>query len=448
MNVKGKCSGIGLSLPFRGTGGMLAIVDCNSFYCSAERLFRPDLLHKPVIVLSNNDGCIISRSDEAKAFGVGMAGPYFQAKPLIERHQIEVFSSNYNLYGDMSMRVMETLRALSPSPQHVEVYSVDEAFVDLSQIGAKDLAAYSLYLRETVEQWTGISVSIGVAPTKTLAKAANNLAKQNKQASNCVYVLATAEEQRIALQKTRVGNIWGVGGAYAGKLLNMGIITAWELRNMSEEWAKQHLGGVVGARLIKELRGQPCIEMKNPLETKKMIATTRMFGDAVNNISDIKEAVATYTSRAAEKLRRQQSAATVVSVFMVAKEEDHQASYHRGTSISSFITLPAATSNTNELIKPAVALIESLYRRGTWYKKAGVVLSGLVPDTSVQANLFVPPAQNNRRRLMGMMDNVNFSMRNDVLKFATAGTTRNWKMRQELRSPRYTSRWEELYTVS
>src|SRR5450432_4001382 len=355
MNVEEKNKEIDLSLTFGGTGGegFKAIVDCNSFYCSAERVFRPDLFRKPVIVLSNNDGCIISRSDEAKNFGVGMAGPYFQARHLIEKHNISVFSSNYNLYGDMSMRVMDTLRTLSPS---VEVYSVDEAFLDLSHIDAKDIAEYSLHIRETVELWTGISVSIGVAHTKTLAKMANNLAKNNKKKSNCVYILATEEDQRIALQQTRVGGIWGVGGAYATKLVNMGITSAWELRNMSEEWAHRHLGGVVGVRLVKELRGEPCIEMKDPLETKKMIATTRMFGEPVDNINDIKEAIATYTSRAAEKLRRQQSAASVVSVFIVAKEQDHNIDFQHGDNNGTYTTLPAATSITNELIKPAVQL--------------------------------------------------------------------------------------------
>ena len=446
MTVKEKSSKPDLSSSFRGTGGgsMRAIVDCNSFYCSAERVFRPDLLNKPVVVLSNNDGCIISRSDEAKAFGVGMAGPYFLAKPLIDKHQIATFSSNYNLYGDMSMRVMDTLRTLSPS---VEVYSVDEAFLDLGHIDAKDIADYSLHIRETVEQWTGISVSIGVAPTKTLAKMANNIAKKDKKASNCVSVLSTQQEQRIALQQTRVSGIWGVGRAYADKLLNMGIISAWELRNMSEEWAYKHLGGVVGARLIKELRGEPCIEMKNPLETKKMIATTRMFGEPVNNIEAVKEAIATYTSRAAEKLRRQQSAASTVSIFMVTKEQDHNIDFNYGASIGSHVNLPAATSITHELIKPALRLVDRLYETGTWYKKAGVMLSGLVPDDSIQANLFSSETKNGSRLLMGMIDNVNFSMRNDVLKFAASGTTRDWKMRQELRSPRYTSRWDELFEV-
>ena len=450
MNVKEKISETDLSSPFRGTGGMRsggfkAIIDCNSFYCSAERVFRPDLKYKPVIVLSNNDGCIISRSDEAKNFGVGMAGPYFKARHLIQQHNIAVFSSNYNLYGDMSMRVMDTLRTLSAS---VEVYSVDEAFIDLPDISEKDLPEYAMYIRKTVEDWTGISVSIGVAPTKTLSKIANHIAKQNKRVTECVSILANKQQQREALQVTRVGSIWGVGRAYAEKLINMGVVSAWELHNMSEEWAHKHLGGVVGSRLIKELRGEPCIEMKDPLDTKKMIATTRMFGEPVSNINDIKEAIATYTSRAAEKLRRQQSAAKVVSIFIVAKDQDHHIDFRHGTTISTHTILPSATSITNELIKPAVALVEQLYKNGTSYKKAGVMLSGLVPDASIQANLFVPESKNSGRLLMSMIDNVNFSMRDDVLKFAASGTRRDWKMRQELRSKRYTSRWEELFEVS
>ncbi len=423
---------------------MKAIVDCNSFYCSAERVFRPDLWKKPIVVLSNNDGCIISRSDEAKVFGVGMAGPYFEAKPLIQKHGITVFSSNYHLYGDMSMRVMDTLRSLSPS---VEVYSVDEAFMDLQHIPAEELVDYSMHIRKTVETWTGISVSVGVAPTKTLSKIANHLAKKNKAATKCITILASNEARRDALKKTRVNEVWGVGRQYADKLLNIGITCAWDLSNMGEEWAYHHLGGVVGARLIRELNGDPCIEMKKPLTEKKMIATTRMFGEAVNDINEIKEAVATYTSRAAEKLRRQHSAAKVVSIFVVPREKDYNADFHHGSALSTLTVLPKATSITNELIKPAVQMVEEVYEKGAYYKKAGVMLSGLVPDTSIQSNMFLPEATNNGRMLMDMMDNVNFSMRDDVLKFAASGTDRDWKMRQEMRSKRYTTRWEELFEV-
>ena len=424
---------------------MKAIVDCNSFYCSCERLFKPQLAGRPVVVLSNNDGCIVSRSDEAKDLGVQMAGPYFMAKHLIEQNDIAVFSSNYNLYGDLSMRVMDTLRELA-GRDNVEVYSVDEAFVDLSIIRDEELYETAKFIKDTVEMWTGISVSIGVAPTKTLAKLANHIAKQNKKTSGCITVLNTPEKQREALQQARVHSLWGVGGAYSQKLYNMGITNGWELATMSEAWAHRFLGGVVGVRLIKELRGEHAVDMRDELIEKKMIATTRMFGNPVSDINDIKEAVATYTSRAAEKLRRQHSAAKVISVFIVKKEEDHNMSF-QGSTLSERTTLPAATSITQELIKPAIALVDKLYRRGQEYKKAGVMLSGLVTDESIQGNMFLSETKNCERRLMDTIDNVNFSQRDDVLKFAASGTTRDWKMRQELRSPRYTTRWDELYEV-
>lgn len=426
--------------------GLKAIVDCNSFYCSCERLFRPELKSKPVVVLSNNDGCIVSRSDEAKQIGVQMAGPYFLAKPLIEKHEVAVFSSNYTLYGDLSWRVMETLRTLASS-FNVEVYSVDEAFVALPAMTALQAEEYALYIRQTVEQWTGISVSVGVAPTKTLAKAANYLAKKNKNKTNCITALVTPQQQRTALQSIRVNNLWGVGGAYANKLINMGITSAWELRNMSDQWAHAQMGGVTGVRVVRELRGEPSIEMKDPLKTKKMIASTRMFGSPVNDIESIKEAIATYTSLAAQKLRRQWCAARTISIFIVPKEEDHSIDFNYGPVNSTHTTLAFATSVTNELIKPAVALVDRLYQSGRFYKKAGVMLSELVPDSSIQGNLFVPETKNKGRFLMNTMDNINFSMRNDVLKFAASGTDRNWKMRQEKRSPRYTTRWKEMYEV-
>jgi len=433
---------------------MKAIVDCNSFYCSCERLFRPDLWNKPVVVLSNNDGCIISRSDEARQLGVGMAIPYFQARHIIEKNDIAVFSSNYHLYGDMSRRVMDTLRILAgetaeddEAPARVEVYSVDEAFMDLSAIPTGDLTSYAKHIKDTVEQWTGISVSIGVAPTKTLAKLANIMAKKNKKESGCVKVLATEEEQRLALQQTRVDNLWGVGRSYAAKLINWGITSGWELRNMPEEWAHTNMGGVVGVRLIRELRGIPAIVMEEELVNKKMIATTRMFGRPVTALHELKEAVATYISRAAEKLRRQESAAKVVSVFIVSKEQDHLADFKRGGTISNYTTLPKSTSLTHELIKSAVELVEQLYENGKEYKKAGVMLSGLVPDDSIQGNLFVPAAENQHRFLMNTIDNINFSMRDDSVKFGSSGMNKNWKMRQELRSDRYSSRWEDLKGV-
>jgi len=425
---------------------MKAIVDCNNFYCSCERLFKPALWNKPVVVLSNNDGCIVSRSDEAKELGVEMAGPYFMAKPLIEKHKIAVFSSNYSLYGDLSWRVMETLRMIL-GKKHVEVYSVDEAFIDLDIFPENELQKIAKEIRETVEYWTGIKVSVGVAPTKVLAKLANRLAKKYKEKTGCVLVLDSEKKIITALQQTPAGDIWGVGHQYAKKLKDdWGIYDGLQLRNVSEEFATTYLGGVVGARLVRELKGKPSKEMEGELVTKKMIATTRMFGNPVADINDIKEAVATYTSRAAEKLRRQHSAAKIVTVFVVAREESHSTNF-RGATHGNQVTLPAATSFTNELIKPAVELVDTLYEKGKLYKKAGVMLSGIVPDESIQGNLFLPESRNCERKLMDMIDNINFSQRDDVLKFAASGTTRDWKMRQGLRSPRYTTRWDELFQV-
>ncbi|HMJ47931.1 MAG TPA: Y-family DNA polymerase, partial [Ferruginibacter sp.] len=354
---------------------MKAIVDCNSFYCSCERLFRPDLMNIPVVVLSNNDGCIVSRSDEAKELGVEMAGPYFLAKPVIEKYGIATFSSNYNLYGDLSRRVMETLQAIAGG-EKVEVYSVDEAFVDLDIIADDELFKCAQEMKANIEKWTGISVSIGIAPTKTLAKLANHIAKKNKKQTGCITILATKEQQYEALKKAPVGSLWGVGRAYAEKLMSWGINTAADLASMPPDWVHRHLGGVVGLRLLKELNGEPSIGMEDPLIIKKMIATTRMFGTPVTSINDIKEAIATYTSRAAEKLRRQYSAAKTISIFVVPREESHSTHFRHGPMLSSHAHLPLATSITNELIKPAVQLVDELFEEGRTYKKAGVMLSG------------------------------------------------------------------------
>ena len=375
-----------------------------------------------------------------------MAGPYFMAKPVIEKHDIAVFSSNYNLYGDLSWRVMETLRMIL-GKKNVEVYSVDEAFVDLSIFSPEDLEAVAKEIRETVEDWTGIKVSVGVAPTKVLAKLANRLSKKDKLKTNCVMVLDTDDKIIEALRKTPVGDIWGVGWQYAEKLReHWCIYDALQLRNVSEEFARTHLGGVMGARLIRELKGITSNDMEEELLNKKMIATTRMFGSPVGDIASIKEAVATYTSRAAEKLRRQSGAAKTISVFVVAKEENHNVDY-RGATHGDSVTLPVATSFTNELIKSAVGIVDRLFKKGTQYKKAGVMLSGIVPDNSIQGNMFLPENKNCERKLMDMIDNVNFSQRDDVLKFAASGTTRDWKMQQKLMSKRYTTRWSELFEV-
>lgn len=330
----------------------------------------------------------------------------------------------------------------------MEVYSVDEAFLDLDHIPKDQIREMAIRIRTIVEQWTGIAVSIGVAPTKVLSKIANRLAKKHKDITDCVLVLDSPRTIQQALVKTDIEDIWGVGFRYAHKLRQQGINNAYELSIKDPSWGRKYMGGVTGTRLLKELRGESCIEMGEDRLVKKMIATTRMFGSPVHDVKDIKEAIATYTSRAAEKLRRQHGAAKVVSVFIVPKEQSHNTYFRHGPTISSHVTLPLATSLTQELIKPAVELAEQLYEEGRTYKKAGVMLSGIVPDESVQGNLFMPETLNNRRLLMSTMDNVNFAMRDDILKFASSGTARNWKMRQELRSPRYTTRWEELCEVS
>lgn len=424
---------------------MKAIVDCNSFYCSCEKVFRPDLDERPIVVLSNNDGCIISRTDEAKAIGIGMAGPYFKAKPLIDAHKVEVFSSNYNLYGDMSWRVMEVLKTFV-GQEAVEVYSVDEAFLDIHGYTGPQLQRLASEIRDTVDRWTGIKVSIGMAPTKTLAKMANRQAKKDKARTKCISILGTEEDIITSLKTTGVADVWGIGRRYADKLNTWGITTAWDIRNLSEEWVRKNMGGVVGLRLLKELQGEDTITMKEELVNKKMITTSRMFGTAITDLCHLKEAVATFISRTAEKLRRQNGAATVLSIFLLSQERIESPAFKHGPTVNAYTILPQPTSQTNELIKPALKMVESLFVPGKKYKKAGVILSGLVPDNAVQGNLF-EPGKNIGRSLMEMMDNINFSMRGNVVNFASAGTKKTWKMQQNFHSPLYTTLWTDLRQV-
>ena len=429
---------------------MYAIIDCNSFYCSCERLFRPELHNKPVVVLSNNDGCIISRTDEAKNIGIAMGVPFFESKQMMKDHDVAVFSSNYHLYGDLSMRVMDTLRFLSEDHLYrcVEVYSVDEAFIDVSHLPTEALQGFAERLRDNVVEWTGIPVSVGIAPSKVLSKVANRLAKKDKKKSGCIMVLDTNDKIQQALEMTDVSDLWGIGRWYARKLKEeYGINIAWQLRHMPVEWARKNLGGIVGVRMIKELNGESCIVMKDPLEKKKMIATTRMFGKPVFALQSLKEAVATFTSRAAEKLRRQYGAAGGIDVFVVTNGSETSSYEYNPQHHHRYFTLMRPTSDTAEFIQIAISLVESLYKEGTKYIKAGVMLTGIVPDSSLQGDLFSPPVKYQQRALMQAMDNINFSMRDDMIKFVASGLTRNWKMRQEMRSKRFTTRWDEVYKV-
>jgi DNA polymerase V len=425
-----------------------AIVDCNSFYCACERLFQPQLQHAPVVVLSNNDGCIVSRSDEAKQLGINMAIPYFQAKELIEKNKVHAFSSNYHLYGDLSWRVMETMRQLAP-PGSVEVYSVDEAFINLDHIASDQLQDYCVSLKKKIETWTGISVSIGVGPNKVLSKVANRLAKKSKLLTGCVVILNDTKKIQAALQSTPIDDVWGIGYSYSEKLKTYGINTAYALSIKDLSWGKRFLGGVPGMKLIRELKGMHSHDMQAPRTSKKMIATTRMFGRTVSEWQEIEEALATYATRTAEKLRRQHSAAYGVSVFLLKKTPPQTdiSHYHHGRQVSGYVKLDNPSNLTPDIIKAVVALGKSLYEQGELYKKAGVILSDFVPDNALQTNLFVAPRDQNRKKLMNVIDNMNAAFRDDILKFATSGTQKNWKMRSERRSKRYTTRWDELCLV-
>ncbi len=427
---------------------MQAIVDCNSFYCSCERLFQPKLQNAPVVVLSNNDGCIVSRSDEAKALGIDMAIPFFQAKDLIEKNKIFAFSSNYHLYGDLSWRVMETMRQLLPKGC-VEVYSVDEAFLDLNHIPNDQLQNYCIELKNKIETWTGISVSIGVGPNKVLSKVANRLAKKNKIKTNCIVVLDDTKKIQAALQQTPIEDVWGIGFSYSEKLKTYGIQTAYALSIKDMSWGKRFLGGVVGIKLIRGLKGLQSHGMQAPRTEKKMIATTRMFGREVSKWQEIEEALATYATRATEKLRRQHSAARGISVFLIRKGPiNPDATYFtHGKQLSGYTLLDNPSNLTPDIIKAVVEIGKHLFEEGSVYKKAGVILSEFVPDNALQTNLFVPPADEKRKKLMNVIDNMNAAYRDDILKFGTSGTHKNWKMRSERRSKRYTTRWAELCVV-
>lgn len=427
---------------------MQAIVDCNSFYCSCERVFQPKLQDCPIVVLSNNDGCIVSRSDEAKQLGINMAVPYFQAKELIEKNKVFTFSSNYHLYGDMSWRVMETMRQLVP-PGCVEVYSVDEAFLDLSHIQPANLHAFCTDLKLKIEGWTGISVSIGVGPNKVLSKVANRLAKKNKQQTNCIVILDNTEKIQTALQKTPIEDLWGIGTSYSEKLKTYGVHNAYLLSIKDQSWGKRFLGGIVGIRLIRALKGLQSLQIQIPRTSKKMIATTRMFGREVTAWQEIEEAIATYATRVSEKLRRQHAAANGVSVFLLTKApiQSDPNYYQRGKQVSGFTLLATPTNLSPEIIKAAIAVGKSLFEAGTIYKKAGVIISGFVPENALQTHLFLPPEDAKKKKLMNVIDNMNAAYRNDLLKFGSSGTKKNWKMRSEKRSKRYTTRWEELCLV-
>ncbi len=415
---------------------MYALVDCNSFYCSCERLFRPDLEGRPVIVLSNNDGCVISRNTEAKALGVPMGAPWFQVRELAGRKNIAVFSSNYELYGDLSRRVMSVLSGFTPE---IEIYSIDEAFLDLA--GFQDPWSLAKSIQNRVQQWTGIPVSAGIGPTRTLAKAASFLAKRNPGTGG-VLVLENREEISRALRQMKAGNIWGVGRRWAAHLQALGIHTAEDLCRADSAWIGRRFGAVL-ERTCRELAGVPCLSQERQPSPRHQIIVSRSFGKRVTDPAALREALVTHTARAAEKLRQEGLAAQVLQVFTQTGDP----SQHRATAVS----LPYPTQDTRLLAQAAVTGLNRLYHPEYRYRKAGVIMLELRTPGPVQGDLLEGDTSRADReraeRLMAAMDRINHTLGKGSVTLASQGTLRSaqdWKMRRDRCSPHFTTRWSDL----
>ncbi|GAA4363006.1 Y-family DNA polymerase [Hymenobacter saemangeumensis] len=429
---------------------MFALVDCNNFYVSCERAFQPRLEGQPVVVLSNNDGCIVSRSAEAKALGIKMGEPLFQVRSLVEQHGVQALSSNYALYGDMSGRVMGYLASVAPE---LEIYSIDEAFLSLHGMERWHgrLDDYARRIRREVKRRTHIPTCIGLAPTKTLAKLANRVAKKDP-ALGGVLLLDSPERRQWALEQVPVEDVWGVGRQYATKLYSLGISTAAGLARCSEAMARRHLGGVVGARLVRELQGYPCHHLA-PSEdgslARQSIACTRTFGRPLSQFEDVLAAVAAFASRAAEKLRRQESAASVLTVFLSQNRFGTTPPPH---TRSAQVTLPVATSDTTELVRFARSLLGRIWQPGSVYVKAGVILDGFESGEQKQLSLFAPDGSERTARLMQKLDALNARFGGNSVQVAAAiGAVGRqpgvWKGQQRRRSPAFTTNWNELWEI-
>jgi DNA polymerase V len=416
---------------------MVALVDCNNFYASCERLFNPGLEGKPVVVLSNNDGCAVARSQEAKDLGVKMGQPAFQLRELIQNNNITVFSSNYTLYGDMSNRVMDGLREFTPN---LEVYSIDEAFLDLSRM-PYDLEEYGSRIRRTIKKNTGIPVSVGIAPTKTLAKLANHIAKKHPQHKAKGFFILDASNREKVLQKFPIAEIWGIGRKHAERIYKQGVNTAFDFTQLPKQWVKEHMS-VVGLRLHRELLGQKCLALELVQPAKKGICTSRSFSKIVTTLGELQEAVSTHASRCAEKLRRQQSCANQLTVFINTSRFNEALKLY---SNSITLTLPEASNSTMKLVQYALQALRIIYRSGYEYKKAGVFVSGIVPDHQVQQNLFEPAVNDNL--LMKTMDKLNARFGNGTVQIASAGTNKQWKLKREMLSPCYTTSLRDIIKV-
>lgn len=411
---------------------MFALLDCNNFFVSCERVFNPKLNGVPVAVLSNNDGCIIARSDEVKKLGIPMGIPVFKVKDELERHRVRLFSGNFELYGNLSARVMAICAGLVPQ---MEQYSVDEAFLDLH--GVDDSEQLCRLIRARVLEWTGLPVSIGIAPTQTLCKVANHIAKKTKHHQG-VMLLDSLELQTAALEATPVEDVWGIGRNMAPQLRAWGIGNARQLRDVDIK-AYRAKTNVFGEQMVNELRGVPCHSFAHQETARKSIICSRSFGQKVTELHDLKEAVAYHAASAAKKLRDDNTFAAGICVYVK--------SYRDMPSFSAQLTLPCATQFTPELIEAAQALVEKIYQPGLKYKKAGVMLFDIQPG-AYQGSLFtegVTPAQ---KTLMAVMDSSNRRWGKDFLRFAATGLKRGWAGKHEIQSPRYTTCFDELLKVS
>ena len=418
---------------------VFALVDCNNFYASCERLFNPKLAGQPIVVLSNNDGCVVARSNEAKALGIAMGVPEFQIRPLLRAHRVQVFSSNYRLYGDLSQRVMETLEQFSPD---LEIYSIDEAFLSLAGFERRNLTDYGRQIRKTVKQWTGLPVSIGIAETKTLAKLANRMAKRTSDTDG-VFDLLACQDREALLDGIAVGEVWGIGPSFARLLMQRGITTALQLREADEQWIHRHMG-VVGLRVVAELNGRSCLDLEACPPPKQGMTCSRAFGRPVSTLAEMEEAVSSYVTRVAEKLRGEGLAATVLTVFIMTNAFTEEPQYRNSVTCE----LPVATDTTSELIKAALTGLRRIYRDGYRYKKAGVMCSALVSAGQVQPDLFDRQDRPKSKRLMAALDAVNVRWGAGTLNYASNGLTQAWQTHSHHRSPAYTTNWDELPLVT
>ncbi len=419
---------------------LLALVDCNNFFVSCELAFRPDLIGKPVVVLSNNDGCVVSRSQEAKKL-LPMGAPIFKYRDIIEKHSIVCFSGNYRLYGDMSSRVMKVLQIFSPD---IEIYSIDEAFIDLSKVHINDIKIFAEKIRKTVVKLTGIPVSVGVAKTKTLCKVANEYAKKFRDTGKTTCVLIDEESIVKVLKDLPVGEIWGVGWNLKEKLNKTGIYTGLDLKNANLAWARHEMT-VTGQRMVMELNGVSCIDFDKTHDSKKMIISSRSFGAGITQLSDLKESVAYHISNAAVKLRKQKSLCSFVFVTIMSNKHKTPGCVFRKTQFGS---LDEPTSYTPTLISKAHELLLSIYKSGISYKKAGVMLAGIVPQSSSQMNFYSQADITHEQKSMAVMDKINKTWGSNIIKSAAVGTKNTWKPKKEKTSQEYTTNWEGLLKVS